>query len=166
MTIRATLFCIFLSMFSVYCLAQDGQWPQQQRSDKEQQRSDKEYQRGAEGSQHQRSEKGPRDFQRLADELQLRQDQYADVQSIMERHHEQRRSMHRSNHSNMKEQMDAMDQSLISELSAVLDSDQIGLFENHIEKRKQQHRSGRHDKRSSRYGSEQGPRGQQQQPTL
>ena len=78
------------------------------------------------------------DFQRLAAELQVTDDQKEAFLAIMRDQHEKRKALHQQGRDNIKAHMDSLDQSLVSQLESLLSPAQMEEFTARMEKRKQE----------------------------
>lgn len=78
------------------------------------------------------------DFSRLAAELKVTEAQKDQFLAIMQEQHEERKTLHDQGRDAVKEQMDILDQALLTKLEAVLTPEQLEEFSRRMEKRKQE----------------------------
>ena len=81
------------------------------------------------------------DFERLATELQITEQQQDQFFAIMKAQHDERKALHQQGRDMMKDQMrakmDELDQSVMAKLEALLTPEQMAEFSERVEKRKE-----------------------------
>jgi len=79
------------------------------------------------------------DFNRLADKLELVDYQKAEFISVMKIQHEKRQALKEVAREDRKSVMEQHHSETLSSLSEVLNDEQLGSFEAHVDKRKERH---------------------------
>lgn len=83
------------------------------------------------------------DFEHLAEEIQISDEQMESFLSIMHEQHENRKSIHDEGRENIKDRMEQLDDELVNRLSGILTEQQLQAFVERLEKRKRERKKHR-----------------------